>query len=98
MTARAAASRGRVAASPQDRASIDRLAPPAAVEGHDRANAANPAKASAVRRIVFVLLGLAAGVATALYVSARDRLDAGASAPAAPAAPPQPPSPTDPGP
>ena len=38
-----------------------------------------------MRRIVFVLLGLAAGVATALYVSARGELDArGVPAPPAP--------------
>lgn len=37
-----------------------------------------------MRRIVFVLLGLAGGVATALYLSARSELDgAAASGPAA---------------
>ena len=37
-----------------------------------------------MRRIVFVLLGLAAGVAIALYVSARGELAAGVPAPPAP--------------
>ena len=48
-----------------------------------------------MRRIVFVLLGLAAGVATALYVSARGELAAGAPGPAAAPATEQPPLPAD---
>jgi len=50
---------------------------------------------SVVLRIVFVLFGLAAGVTTALYVSARGELAAGAAGPAAATAPEQPPSRTD---
>ncbi len=44
----------------------------------------------AMSRIVFVLLGLAAGVAAALYVSARGQLAAAIPAPAAREEPPQP--------